>query len=292
MATIAKTLTDLAAKAGITLDSVLIEKLKTVRVELSDDVVNTLTTNLLNLDGAKQSPELKKHFTATVLNGADAAMESLFEELGFDADAVSELKGIKSTYERIPALARKVKALEEAKSALNENNSKAVLQKEIDRLNGEVEVIKKAGELEIANIKKQAAGEKLTLLADHELSSFAFPKDTREDSLYLAKYHLANELKAKGAMVVLGDDGQLKLVQATNPDQPYTENKHTVSYKDFATKVVANKKLLEVTDPNAAGKNGDEKNIIQPTGSKDIPAVLSQAANSMAAGAKALASVD
>jgi hypothetical protein len=69
-----------------------------------------------------------------------------------------------------------------------------------------------------------------------------------EVNTQMARLLIDKQLKEKGAMLVR-KDGELKLVQSALPDMDYYQDNKPVSFSDFTNKILADNKLLEVSQP-------------------------------------------
>lgn len=240
-------LKQLSEKAGIAADDKDLQAFITANpaIEIPDTVAQSFTANLMNEKEAKVNPNIKSHFTSTTLNGVDAEIETLLAELGIDETVKGEIKAEKSTYKRVPLLAKKIQALEKAKAAAG-TGDKAALQKEIDRLNGEFTSLTDKHKNEIKTVQEQAEQNILEAWLTAKLSSKNFAnKDVPLDvNLITAKALLQKGLSDKGVRLVRNQDNSIKLVRNDDTALPYTDNHKEVSFDSFTDSILATNKML------------------------------------------------
>lgn len=214
-----------------------------------DDIVSTkLTSPRLSMDAAKNNPDLKKHFTALALNGIDAGLERLATEHGLTAEDITELKGLESTSKRMDSLTSKIKTLEAAKLTKGADTEK--LTKQIEALNADI--LKERND-KIAELKAKDDSletERTDWTANGILSNFEYATNVDKDiNVTVAKALINKELQSKG-LKLTRKDNVLSLLTAEGTE--YFENNAKVGYQDFATKVVANAKLLKASNSTPA----------------------------------------
>jgi hypothetical protein len=252
MANLGEYFTDLATKAGIPNDDAKLAEVvkKVATIEFDDSIVNKLNSSYLTVEAAKNNPDLKKHFTASALNGVDAKVNALLAELGISDDVKNEILAEKSSYERIPMLVKKVKELEAAKAGSGKAD-KAELQKVIDDLNKQILDSKADKDKVKADLESQY-GQKLTDFQIKNILSgykYATPVDI-DVNVQIAQALLSKELQAKEYKIVNHESG-LRL-ETKDGMEPHHENKK-ILLKDFIDGVVAQNKLISVSGDPAQG---------------------------------------
>jgi len=253
---VATLIAKLAKAAGIPdNDPNLIDALS-ITAEVDDTLTNAIENNpnSITLEAAKSHPDLLKHFNAKIFNGMDAKIHSLIEDGSLEEADVNEIKGEKSSYEKLKLLKDKIVA-----SAAKKNQTPADKQKlvdEITELNKQIAKVrddaKKQVDLEKANFETKL----LEYADDNILGSFdyALADVPKEVMTATAKQIIRSELAAKKAHLTRNDKGELVLKNADNPDLDYLENNKSKSYRDLVAETLANKKLLKVSDPAAGNK--------------------------------------
>lgn len=257
-------LNNLAKKANFNTDIPEFADLLSANLEIPDDLNEALNSKLLTEESAKNNPALKKHFRSSILDGVDKNIVSLFEEFKFDEAARQEILGVENTYERVTALAKKVKDLEAQKQAAG-SNDKAQLQQTINQLNQEKAQLIKQYDDQIKQIRLDAQNEITSTLFRNSLAEVDLAEDQfdRETMLTLAEQRLNKELTAQGAKVV-NNNGTLKLVQASDEALDFYRDNKLVSYRDFRDEILSAAKIIKVNKP--AGPTGTPPiNGIPPT---------------------------
>lgn len=241
-------LNNLAAKAGY--DTTLLA-VPADSFEIPDELVAALESKLFTEEAAKNNTVLKNHFFKQALDATDKKVASVLEEFGFGDDVKTEIEAIKSTYDRIPALAKKIKELNAKKD--DGKGDKGELQAEINRLNQEKAALITAQEGEIFRLKSESQNQITDFLIKSSiqtanLATDQFGKDVMSD---LAYNYLQKGLQAKGAKIK-NDNGTLKLVQASDEALDYYENNKPVTFDQFKDGVLAQHKLIAVNPPAPA----------------------------------------
>ena len=256
----------LASTAGISADD---EQLKTIlaneslqQVEINEDLANRINGSFLTVDSAKNNSDLNKHFRATILNGLDAEMSTLMNELKLGDDVRSEIMGETNSFKRVPLLVKKIEALEKAKQGATQVDKNA-LQVEIERLNGEIATGNTTAESKINDINKQWESRFLDQTMTTMLSGYNYATPvSKEANLLTAKALVNQAINEKGLQVTNNPNGGLKLV--TNEGMDYYENNAVVSVSDFTDRVLTQHKLLVTNNGGSAPQNPTIPNGTQP----------------------------
>jgi hypothetical protein len=249
-------------KAGVDTDNpALVELIKKVAaLDISDELVTKFNTSYLTVEAAKSNSEIKKHFYAPALNGVDSEILNTIQELEIDEDIKAEILAEKNTYKRVNLLAKKVKELESKKSGATKGE-KADLSKQIEALNGQIKE-EKLNTAKLLGEKDKEYSDKLKNV--YLTQKFSDPKlkyaselATQENFL-LPKTILQKELAAKKLRVVIENE-DLKL--ETEDGTPYFENNDKIEFTGFRDRVLAQHKLLEVT--NQSQQTQTQKQTVQ-----------------------------
>lgn len=278
-------LNTMAAKIGAQNEQQLISLLSNsqlANVDIDDNLANRMNTGLMSLDGAKSSTDVKKHFDAMALNAIDAKLLPLAQAYGASADFDTE----KSTYKRIDILAKKI---EEQIAAAKGSSTDVTKDAEVKRLNGELQKLQQQltsfttdKENEIATLKSSHAKQMLDTLIDIDLSGKAYANKAVDaaTNLTIAKAVLNAKLAERGALVV-NDGGKLRLKNSNAPELDLLdEGNKPVSFASFADRILADAKLLEVSN----GGSGQQTIIQQQTeGQADMSSFNDAVSSAMSA---------
>ena len=249
--------------------------LLSVNAQIPDDLVNAVNSNLMTLDTAKNNIELKKYFHAQALNGIDAELKNVLSELELDDESKQAIESETSSYKRVSKSLKLIKELEGKKLQANTKGEKTELQKEIDRLNNEI----KSSKLQMQEKESEFNTKLESTLTEFQINSILSSKnyafgDMPKDVLTLtAKNLLQSALTSKGVKIVRQNDN-LKLVRAEAPDLDYRENNTPVNIGDFVDRVLADNKLLKVSEPVANTVAPTQQQITAPKADNAFAAAL------------------
>lgn len=251
-------LNTLAQKVGAQNDPALISILSNADLankDLADDFANTLNSQLMSLEGAKNNAAVKAHYHSQALNGVDAEIINLLSESGFDESIIEQFKGEKNTYNKLRGLKDKIKELREKKSDEPDSGKKAEYQKTINDLNAKIAQMQEAEKTEIANLKSQHENQLTDMFVRQSLLSHNYAnKDLKpEINAITAKTIIEQALAEKGA-VISRNGSQLVLKQKDNPEMDFLIDHKQIGYNDFVTKVLTDNKMLAVSGGKAPSK--------------------------------------
>ena len=264
--TVGQLISNIAVLAGIPATDERLKDLLSISTEVPDEVFSTINSNVMNLDAAKNNPTLKSHFMASALNGVDATLNDIYEELGVSPEVRKELEAETNTYKRVRLMANKVKELEAKKTKSGDSGDKQKYADEIAKLNQQIADMKESSSKELETLKEQHQGQVREMLIRNQLAGVDYAYDLPKDvNIQTAMNLLQQELKNKKASVVI-DGNELKLVNAESPEMVYLEDHRPVNFSDFRDKVLANNKLLKVQNP---GKTNGGGNTDIPPGGTD-----------------------
>lgn len=277
-------LNTMASKTGLQNDPTFVAFIQAnpqlAGLDLDDKVAIPMNTGLMSLEGAKNNTDVKKHFDALVLNAIDGKLNPLAAEYGATAEFESE----KSTYKRIDILTQKIAAkIAEIKGSSSDASKDAEVKRltdEMQKLQQQLTTLTTDKNNEIANIKSAHAKEMLNTLIDINLSgkTYANKAVDAKTNLTIAKALLDSKLAERGA-IVINENGQLKLKNATTPELDLLdESNQPLTFAQFTDKVLADAKLLEVS----SGGNGPQhQTIIQQPGAVDMSAYNAAVASAL-----------
>lgn len=268
-------------KAGVEISATINDVLNNPelpKINLDDELVKKVNESLMTVEVAKENPIIKQHFRAIALNPIDEDIKKLLIEYEVPEAEAAAIIAEKNTYEKIPA------AFKSIKTQLDGKATKAVGDKA-----SLIKTIEEKDAIILANNAK-AMAEKNQLIQENKLkeldwniggslSGYNYSKNygKRENAIDLAKIILGRKLQEDNAKVILGADGQPKLVSATDEALEYTRESQKISYKDYIDKLVADEKMIEVTDTNQTKPtniipptNGTKKDFVPPRAAADL----------------------
>jgi hypothetical protein len=241
--------------------------LVSITTPIDADTADKISKNILSIDTAKMSSQLKAHFKAQTLNGVDAQHEELATEYGLDPADAAELKSIKDTFERNKKLIAKVKANVEKLNAGKGDTAKLV--EENRKLNDAILASKADFDKKLADIQANKESELNDYAIMSHLRSLKYANENVDADInaLTAKSVIQNALASKKIGVKRDATNTLRLYQLENPELDYLENHKPISFADLASKELQAKKMLAITDPSrATGKTGKDA---APAGGKN-----------------------
>jgi len=247
----------LATKAGIDAnDQNLINILSNSelsKITVHSDVIKALDENLLSVDVAKDNhPEISKVYKAQVLNAFDKKMDDIISELGLPEDKVTELKGIKNTYQRYETLTALIKSM---KAATPNKEDKNALQEQVDTLLEDIKKINTdhAGALEAERLARKNDKIGFYLLRELDKVKTVFDgleSDARNASINVV---IGKALKDRDAEFDF-DDKDNFIVRTKDGSSLLGANHTKYNPKSFIDEVLAQNKLIVVNTPPAPPK--------------------------------------
>lgn len=260
-------LNTLAAKSKIELDfgTLSNKKLDELnQIELDDTIMAQFDSSLMSLDGAKNNPEVLNHFKPIILKAVDNKYAILAEKYGLGEDFTNE----KNTYKKADLLEQKIDAklaeLEAQKGKGGNAEKEQLLAKQLGELQTQLSTLTETSKNEVKSVTDRYENEITEMYVKNVLAGKKFAtKDLPiEVNTQMARLLIDKQLKDKGAMLVR-KDGELKLVQAALPDMDFYMDNKPVSFSDFTNKILADNKLLEVSQP--ATQTQQQTQVVQST---------------------------
>jgi hypothetical protein len=210
--------------------------------EVADETANQLTGGILTKDSARANPEIRNHYFAQFNNGLDATVERFVGEL--PEEMRSDVNGQDKTTKKISRLLELQAELTKKAATSNTGDSKE-LNATIEALNNEIGTLKTGFEAERSNLQNGFNAQLLDRDVTSSLNGFTFADQyERSDALYLAKHKIDVAVRNSG-LTISQEGGNLSLQK---DGQDFYENNQKVSYNDFASKVLAENKLLKTTN--------------------------------------------
>lgn len=264
MAKVSEFIKSLIVKAGGNAED---DKIKTAlaaidaNVELGDEVTSMIDRGLISIDNAKNNhPDIKKHYTALALNGLDTELKRLMEEEKFGDDIIAELESEKSSTKRAALIAKKIKELESAKAGQGKEATKQ-LNEQIADLNRQLRAEKDS----INGIKTEYEGKlrakdmhyaKRDLMIGYKTIHDGLDPETRN---IIINAIIDKNMKSKGLQWELDSNGNF-VIQTKEGNNAFTEDNRQLTPKIFLDKVMADEKLLVVSEGNNQQNQNNNRN--------------------------------
>lgn len=247
----------LSKKAGIPEDNA---ELKTLladpdlnKVTLPDAIYSTVNSTLMSEEAAKNHPKIKGHFFAAAYDAVDRNLENLVSALELSDDEKNIYKE-KKTNDRIEYLnnvlnskiSGKIDALSKDKQTLA-----GEYQKQIDAIKAEKQRVEAELQAEKQNFTQHLSDLSYNqILQGYQYANEAVPRKAQD---LTAKALVAEKLATIGAKAIY-NNGNFVLKNAASPDLDYMENGQAVNFNTIVERVLAENKLLKVSDPNPQPK--------------------------------------
>ena len=250
----AEFINELAIAAGVDSEAPELKSLladaKLSAITIPTTVSNGIQSGLMTLESAKAKPELIGHFREAHLSRADKTLLETLAELEAGDDVVNEIKGIKSTYDKIPAALKKIADLKTkaATAAASGATGKAAeYQKTIDDLNAKVAGLNNAFAAEKQALLSGFDNERKDGVLNNLLMGYEYageqPKDVQAK---LARLLLQDALAQKGYKTEY-ENGNIVL--KTNEGTKVFDNNKELTIKALTDKIVSDNKLIKVNAP-------------------------------------------
>jgi len=240
--------------------------------DIPDAAATHLKSNLLTVESAKNNADIKKHFTAQALNTVDTTLSEFATAYGeIPADKMAAINEEKSSYKKTTMMLNALKEVEAGKAGATggDDATKQTLEArklKIEELTELLNTSKTSHEQALMDVQSEAANKILSFAQNTELSAREYAQGDLDKStnVLIARQIIDSHLKEMGAKVISGDDGSLKLVQASDPAMDFMLENNKISYGSLADKILGEKKLLKVSD--GSNGSGGNKNNYNPNG--------------------------
>lgn len=252
-------LNNLAVKAGIKIDDADLKSLLSTpdlqKIQVPDNIASTIDSSLLSVDQAKNNhPAIAPHYKAQALNAVDVRLETIMNSAGLSQEVITELKGIKNTYERIDAITNKVIEATNAKAGAKGGEDKSAIQKQLEETLEKLRDAEKDANSKVAAIEQQRKQD----LINFQLQGLYSGKKTIYDELAANVKTMSlsniinNSLQEKGAEFVIGADGVLTL-QKKDGTTFIGANHSPVTPQQFIDDAFAQNKVIILNDKSNPG---------------------------------------
>lgn len=263
-------LNKMAAKIGVQNDQTFIDLLSSSAIaqqEVNDDLANRFDRELMSLDGAKNNREVLSHFKPIILKSADDKFAILAEKYGI-ADTINAEQ---STYKKIDLLeaelARKIQEAEEKAKSNQTGKGEEVtrLTKQISDLQQQLANITSTKDNELAEYKRATARQQLDMLVNFELNGKRYANQELGDTNVTIARALIEKAMNEQKATLVNENGTLRLKQTDNPSLDFLDSGYKpVKFADFVDGVLAEKHMLEVSNPHAQNNGGGSGNQYNP----------------------------
>ncbi len=216
-------------------------------IQVPEAISSKFNTNLMDMDLAKTSLDLKKHFISNYMMGYDEEIVKMAKEYGLDGNAVEELRVTKNSGDKIKLALKKMKELEEkAKNATNSNQSEEFLKKMAEAQAKYDDLVTKA-EADKHLIEQRYVSKMKQLWEQTQLNGIQW-NDQIPEAARIPAYSAVLEKKLAqldGQIIYDAERNTARLVNAKDPTLPLVHNGREFSYSDLSALVLQENKLLK-----------------------------------------------
>lgn len=248
MPTIGDFINTLAIQAGIPADN---EDLKNVlsaiggsTVTVPDTLTKEINRGLLTIDAARNNDTLKDHFYALFANGGEAHLKRVAEELGWDAQTTEQVMAEKTLMAKYSKLVEKVRAAHDA----GKKPAKEV-EEQIAKLNADLLAAREAAKTAVEQERTAWVSRLQNQAIEGTLASFEYGIDLPKEIAIETAKALVNRKLAEAKYKVGYDPDNNAISLQTEAGLAAYENNAPVVFKDFASRILADNKLLKVAAP-------------------------------------------
>lgn len=261
--------------------------------EVPEDVQKGVDNNLISIADAKNNhPILKNHYHKQALDGIDSTIMDLMAEMEVDEETKNLVLAEKSSFKRVPLLAKKIAELTAAKAGASTPDKKKI-QDQIDQLHLQIKTEKEGRVADKKAFEDQVTGFKTKYKIDTLLSGH---KTIHDDGDPEVKSTIINTLINKAlqdnqAKFAFDETGNLTLIKNDGTNY-YGENHQQITPAQFIEQTLAKTKQLKVSPaPNGANQqrgNPPKKLDGTPenTGQQAVTDLNTQALKDFAEGSK------
>jgi hypothetical protein len=237
-----------AKKAGIADNSdfnLMVSASSLGEIEVPNEVISKFDNNLFNADIAKANINLKNHFISDFMMGYDEELVKMAKEYGLPQDMVEEIKGTKSSGQKVKLAMKALKDLEEKAKNSNPNHSEEYVRKIAEAQQKLDEVILRSEE-EKKIVESKFSNKMQELWERTQLSSVAWNDAIPEAArIHTYKSVLNDKLTTLGGKIIYdSEQNTSKLVNVNDDKLPLVVNGKEFGYSDLQTLVLQENKLL------------------------------------------------
>lgn len=255
-------ITSLAKKAGFDTESATAKPFFDALpdTEVPEEIQKGIDNSLISMTDAKNNhPEIKNLYVKQSLDGVDKVLNDLLAEYELDESDKNEIAGIRSTYQRIPALTKKIADLVVKKNSADPKDKKAI-QQEIDNLHLAVKAEKDGRIADKKAFDDQMLSYKINSKISEYLSGFKTILDDHAPDVRatIINAFLQKELQDNQAKFAFDDQGNFTLLKNDGTNY-YGENHQQITPVKFIEQTLAKTKQLKVSSP-APGNGANNPN--------------------------------
>jgi len=253
MATLGDFINNLAKQAGIPADDKqLIDVLSSDAVRtttIPDDLAGNINKAFYTLDAARNNDTLKDHYYALFAKGGEAHLRRLSDEMGWDSATVDAIMAEKNL------MGKYAKAVETVKATAAKTAKPAKeVEEQISKLHADLKAAQEAAKNAVEQERTAWVNRLQSQAINGTLASFDYGLDLPKEIAIDTANALLNRKLAEAKYKVGYDPETNSISLLTEAGMLAYENNTPVDFKGFASRVLADNKLLKVAAPAPAGQ--------------------------------------
>jgi len=248
MATLGDFINNLAKQAGIPADDKqLIDVLSSDAVRtttIPDDLAGNINKAFYTLDAARNNDTLKDHYYALFAKGGEAHLRRLSDEMGWDSATVDAIMAEKNL------MGKYAKAVETVKATAAKTAKPAKeVEEQISKLHADLKAAQEAAKSAVEQERSAWVNRLQSQAINGTLASFDYGLDLPKEIAIDTANALLNRKLAEAKYKVGYDPETNSISLLTEAGMLAYENNTPVDFKGFASRVLADNKLLKVAAP-------------------------------------------
>ena len=248
MATLGDFINNLAKQAGIPADDKqLIDVLSSDAVRtttIPDDLAGNINKAFYTLDAARNNDTLKDHYYALFAKGGEAHLRRLSDEMGWDSATVDAIMAEKNL------MGKYAKAVETVKATAAKTAKPAKeVEEQISKLHADLKAAQEAAKSAVEQERSAWVNRLQSQAINGTLASFEYGLDIPKEIAIDTANALLNRKLAEAKYKVGYDPETNSISLLTEAGMLAYENNTPVDFKGFASRVLADNKLLKVAAP-------------------------------------------
>ena len=248
MATLGDFINNLAKQAGIPADDKqLIDVLSSDAVRttsIPDDLAGNINKAFYTLDAARNNDTLKDHYYALFAKGGEAHLRRLSDEMGWDSATVEAIMAEKNL------MGKYAKAVETVKATAAKTAKPAKeVEEQISKLHADLKAAQEAAKSAVEQERSAWVNRLQSQAINGTLASFDYGLDLPKEIAIDTANALLNRKLAEAKYKVGYDPETNSISLLTEAGMLAYENNTPVDFKGFASRVLADNKLLKVAAP-------------------------------------------
>ncbi len=248
MATLGDFINNLAKQAGIPADDKqLIDVLSSDAVRtttIPDDLAGNINKAFYTLDAARNNDTLKDHYYALFAKGGEAHLRRLSDEMGWDSATVDAIMAEKNL------MGKYAKAVETVKATAAKTAKPAKeVEEQISKLHADLKSAQEAAKNAVEQERTAWVNRLQSQAINGTLASFDYGLDLPKEIAIDTANALLNRKLAEAKYKVGYDPETNSISLLTEAGMLAYENNTPVDFKGFASRILADNKLLKVAAP-------------------------------------------